>query len=681
MRKLQISGYCTKTRANILSGAVSMFRKKERAEQLGMQPVHRLGTHGLEARRRQRLTAKTEWFKHSRSDWKSKLADKEKLLANTSTTQGQAQSIPSSPNTTKSNSASSNPAPQTLRGTQTLKGGWAGHRAPWPGGQGKQLQSQPPKTSQPQGERVQDPKTTTTPTPPKQVLNNNSIIEGILFVPHTPQGTLARMILTSEDQFSKLHDVPRVKIVERGGSKLMDQLGSKDPWVPTNCGRQDCFLCTSSTRKKGTTATCMQESVCYQISCDRCQAAGVSAQYCGESARTGYTRGREHLKGHVKGLESNALAKHDSVHHGGTYGDYSMKILRRHDKPLSRQIHEATVIDNNSAMIMMNSKGEFLGQRIPRVTVEMGDRQYIQDYNGSHTTLQGTTTNNKTPASNFTNTSQQQQPPIQSKIHSITNHPTLSKPTTTLTKSPQTTTHYTPPHNILNNSLTTTQPPPPPQPSPTNTTANNKSETSGSNPINIMDHEMRDLEELIQDMEDWEKEVRANHRAVGPTLTGPVKRPPPPPQPQCQKSEDSKPNPPGGRDPDPKRQKVIFGSTDIRYRDPATILKAPDSSRTNPSSRTPSRTTKKALKDPRPGPKSTQRPKKVVTRAAGRPDDAAGPEVSSLALAPTTATQGPRVPGRASTAPKAPVKVAVRTRRPIHQPLITTFWASQNKIK
>ena len=81
MRKLQISGYGQKTRANILSGAVTTYRKKERAEKLGVQSVHRLGTHGLEARRRQRLTAKTEWFKPKKNDWKSLLAEKEKLLA------------------------------------------------------------------------------------------------------------------------------------------------------------------------------------------------------------------------------------------------------------------------------------------------------------------------------------------------------------------------------------------------------------------------------------------------------------------------------------------------------------------------------------------------------------------------------------------------------------------------
>ena len=41
MRKLQISGYSQKVRANILEGAVTTYRRKERAEELKIQPIHR----------------------------------------------------------------------------------------------------------------------------------------------------------------------------------------------------------------------------------------------------------------------------------------------------------------------------------------------------------------------------------------------------------------------------------------------------------------------------------------------------------------------------------------------------------------------------------------------------------------------------------------------------------------
>ena len=77
-------------------------------------------------------------------------------------------------------------------------------------------------------------------------------VEGVLFVPHTPGGVLARKIQSADDIFSRLHDVPRVKIVERGGSKLMDQLGKKDPWANTSCNKSDCMICQSKCKKKGT---------------------------------------------------------------------------------------------------------------------------------------------------------------------------------------------------------------------------------------------------------------------------------------------------------------------------------------------------------------------------------------------------------------------------------------------
>ena len=80
MRKLQISGYKQRTRANILEGAINTYRKKERAETLGIQPVHRLGTHNVDQRRREKLTGKTEWFRPSKTNWKTKLAKREEEL-------------------------------------------------------------------------------------------------------------------------------------------------------------------------------------------------------------------------------------------------------------------------------------------------------------------------------------------------------------------------------------------------------------------------------------------------------------------------------------------------------------------------------------------------------------------------------------------------------------------------
>ena len=82
LRKLQISGYSQKIRANVLESAVTTFRKKERSELLGVQPLHRLGSHNREARRREKLTGKTEWYQNNKKNsWKKKLAIKEQQIS------------------------------------------------------------------------------------------------------------------------------------------------------------------------------------------------------------------------------------------------------------------------------------------------------------------------------------------------------------------------------------------------------------------------------------------------------------------------------------------------------------------------------------------------------------------------------------------------------------------------
>ena len=202
----------------------------------------------------------------------------------------------------------------------------------------------------------------------------------------TPQGGgLAKTIQSAEDNFSKLHRVPRVRIIERGGKKLKDLLGKKDLWATTDCNKLDCMICTSQTKKDGSTATCNLESICYQISCDQCKQAGVSADYFGESSRTCYLRGQEHLRGQALKLDDNPLFKHDTIHHSGSRGTYSMRVLRQHPRTLSRQIQEATELQMSSSQIILNSKNEFNGPRLPRITIEVGDRIITEEYRGSRT--------------------------------------------------------------------------------------------------------------------------------------------------------------------------------------------------------------------------------------------------------------------------------------------------------
>ena len=60
--------------------------------------------------------------------------------------------------------------------------------------------------------------TTIHPTNNKQTeLPETARVEGIMFVPYTKEGTLARKLQQEDDKFATLHKVARVKIIERGG--------------------------------------------------------------------------------------------------------------------------------------------------------------------------------------------------------------------------------------------------------------------------------------------------------------------------------------------------------------------------------------------------------------------------------------------------------------------------------
>ena len=63
-------------------------------------------------------------------------------------------------------------------------------------------------------------------------------------------------------------------------------------------------------------------------------------------------------------------------------GTYSMQVVRMHRTALGRQIHESTLIQHSQANIQMNSKSEYNGPRIPRISVEIGAKVITTNYRG-----------------------------------------------------------------------------------------------------------------------------------------------------------------------------------------------------------------------------------------------------------------------------------------------------------
>ena len=293
----------------------------------------------------EKLTKKQEWFKSREKHWKRKLQVKEKELAEQSK---------------QADSLDSGPRGGGVPGQSRTQGG---------SGCGEGRGGAEPRLRQDS----------------KVSIPANSRTEGVLFVPHTPESLLAKMLQKEEDTFFTLHQCAWVKVVERGGTRLQDLLGRKDPWAKTSCGKSDCMVCEARIKPKGgeeAPTACCRENVCYEICCDRCKLDKIDAHYYGESARTGYLRGREHLRGQAGRQDENPMWKHDQVHHQGVQGSL------QHENPadpqgVTRQIQEATKIECTTAQVILNSRSEYNGQKVPRVMVEVGGKVDIKEYRGS----------------------------------------------------------------------------------------------------------------------------------------------------------------------------------------------------------------------------------------------------------------------------------------------------------
>ena len=75
--------------------------------------------------------------------------------------------------------------------------------------------------------------------------NVKSQTEAILFVPMSYRSKLVRAMQKAEDDFSKLANLPRIKMIERGGTKLSALLCKSNPWDGGRCERDECFPCAS----------------------------------------------------------------------------------------------------------------------------------------------------------------------------------------------------------------------------------------------------------------------------------------------------------------------------------------------------------------------------------------------------------------------------------------------------
>merc|ERR1711954_52598 len=131
-------------------------------------------------------------------------------------------------------------------------------------------------------------------------------IEGVICIPHTPNSSLKNNLTKME---SKLGFKTRVRYTEELGNTVASMLCKKDP-NPQHCGRQNCFPCKGE--KQG---MCQRQGVIYYMECLECREQGKKTLYVGESSRSGYDRGVEHLRAVEADSEESPLVEHRNLKH------------------------------------------------------------------------------------------------------------------------------------------------------------------------------------------------------------------------------------------------------------------------------------------------------------------------------------------------------------------------------
>ena len=59
-----------------------------------------------------------------------------------------------------------------------------------------------------------------------------------------------------------------------------------------------------------------------------------------------------------------------------------MSLIKRHQTAFQRQVHESVQITSGSRDMNLNSKAEWNGQSIPRLTIEVKDKVLQKDHDG-----------------------------------------------------------------------------------------------------------------------------------------------------------------------------------------------------------------------------------------------------------------------------------------------------------
>ena len=217
----------------------------------------------------------------------------------------------------------------------------------------------------------------------------------VINVPPTPDQELLNMTRKTLSEISYAPGT-KVKVQQSFGTTIMSQIMTRDIGTNKLCTRDNCMVCSKSGSKGG----CQDQSVTYQITCDRSPCSSRTdlgrpllppapgpdppALYRGETSRDCYIRGTQHNSDYRSKTDGSSLWRHTVSHHDGVIGDnngvsdYYMTRLDKLSKPLDRVAAEGILIgdlekmDNEDRAISLNSKRDFMQADTVTLTFNRG---------------------------------------------------------------------------------------------------------------------------------------------------------------------------------------------------------------------------------------------------------------------------------------------------------------------
>ena len=137
-------------------------------------------------------------------------------------------------------------------------------------------------------------------------------------------------------------------------------ISNSSPWSNRGCQRPECLICINQP------GCCLKSNITYSITCIHCALAGNKSVYIGESHRTLFDRQQEHIQALATSNTNYAVVRHHQEQHEGLEPNYSFRFMKQHKTSLERQISEGLLIESTEADFILNSKGEWGCNSIPR---------------------------------------------------------------------------------------------------------------------------------------------------------------------------------------------------------------------------------------------------------------------------------------------------------------------------